>query len=216
MTQSSKKSTTEKKYALLNEGIIAFLKQGYHAVGLKQLLDSCSVPKGSFYHYFDSKDDYLAQVIDYYIKNMFALYDNVDQQTDLSAFAKIKRITEVKQQMMQGMQMKGCLWGVMVGETLDSVAPARDAMTRAFDKWLPRMTALFAAAQDAHEVTNIMSATELAHLYWSQWQGGLLLKKLQSKPDQYIADFDNFFALIGTENTPNHAASAAQPQTKQE
>ena len=29
-----------------------FAEKGYYGVGLKELLDSCGVPKGSFYYYF--------------------------------------------------------------------------------------------------------------------------------------------------------------------
>jgi len=34
------------------------IRFGYRDTGLKEILDIVSVPKGSFYHYFSSKEDF--------------------------------------------------------------------------------------------------------------------------------------------------------------
>ena len=41
---------------LLVEGYNAFLHNGYHGTGLKEVLDRLRIPKGSFYNYFESKE----------------------------------------------------------------------------------------------------------------------------------------------------------------
>ena len=43
-----------------------FWRQGYHATGLTEILQAASLPKGSFYFYFEGKRDLAAAVIEYY------------------------------------------------------------------------------------------------------------------------------------------------------
>ena len=42
-----------KKDRLLDQGVALLLEKGYHATGLKEILDTVQIPKGSFYNYFD-------------------------------------------------------------------------------------------------------------------------------------------------------------------
>jgi len=43
------------KTHLLDTGYQLIASKGFTAVGIKQILDTAGVPKGSFYHYFASK-----------------------------------------------------------------------------------------------------------------------------------------------------------------
>ncbi|MGI9536107.1 MAG: TetR/AcrR family transcriptional regulator [Desulfocapsaceae bacterium] len=43
------------------------LEKSFHSVGLKQILDAVKVPKGSFYHYFDSKEQFGAEMLMHYM-----------------------------------------------------------------------------------------------------------------------------------------------------
>ena len=56
MSKSNKKEFNRE--SLLNEGVALFMGQGYHGTGLQEILDAVNVPKGSFYNYFDSKEDF--------------------------------------------------------------------------------------------------------------------------------------------------------------
>ena len=51
---------------LLNQGVTLLMGQGYHGTGLQEILDAVNVPKGSFYNYFGSKEDFGAEVIQHY------------------------------------------------------------------------------------------------------------------------------------------------------
>ena len=62
---------------LLNEGVSIFIKQGYHGTGIKEILDTLKVPKGSFYNYFESKEHFGAEVIRHYTKQIIANMGNV-------------------------------------------------------------------------------------------------------------------------------------------
>ena len=46
------------KEAILAAGHALIIEKSYNGCGLKEILDTAGVPKGSFYHYFKSKEDF--------------------------------------------------------------------------------------------------------------------------------------------------------------
>src|SRR4051794_25241860 len=57
-------SKEKTKAALLETGCQIFLEKGYNHAGIEAILQAAGVPKGSFYYYFDSKEDFGLQVLD--------------------------------------------------------------------------------------------------------------------------------------------------------
>ena len=49
--------------------------KGFSAVGLKEILDESDVPKGSFYHYFTSKEDFGVAMLEHYFDDYLADLD---------------------------------------------------------------------------------------------------------------------------------------------
>ena len=54
---------------LLAIGYQLIAQKGFTAVGIKQILDTAGVPKGSFYHYFASKEAFGEAIIEHYFDN---------------------------------------------------------------------------------------------------------------------------------------------------
>lgn len=48
---------------------MALTEKGFSATGLDEILKAVGVPKGSFYHYFDSKEAFGAELIDRYAQH---------------------------------------------------------------------------------------------------------------------------------------------------
>ena len=59
------KQTTKDRILDAAEEIM--LEKSFHSVGLKQILDAVKVPKGSFYHYFESKEQFGAEMLKHYM-----------------------------------------------------------------------------------------------------------------------------------------------------
>ncbi|RJE79929.1 TetR/AcrR family transcriptional regulator [Paracoccus sp. JM45] len=71
---------TDARTHILDTGRRLVAQRGYTAVGLGQLLAEAEVPKGSFYHYFTSKEGYGCALLDRYVRdyeaNLAATLDN--------------------------------------------------------------------------------------------------------------------------------------------
>src|SRR5258708_17181094 len=54
------------KVALLEAGKQVFLERGYNKSGIEAVLQAAGVPKGSFYYYFSSKEDFGLEVLNHF------------------------------------------------------------------------------------------------------------------------------------------------------
>lgn len=69
-----KTKTNETRQHILQTGYELIVAKGFTSVGLSQLLKHAEVPKGSFYHYFKSKEQFGEALIeDYFSQYMFRL-----------------------------------------------------------------------------------------------------------------------------------------------
>jgi len=57
-------TTTRDK--IIASGTQAIIGKSYNAVGLNEILLAAGVPKGSFYHFFKSKEDFGVAVVEYF------------------------------------------------------------------------------------------------------------------------------------------------------
>jgi TetR/AcrR family transcriptional repressor of nem operon len=88
---------------------------GYHNIGIKKILDEASIPKGSFYYYFKSKEDLALCVIEYHIENTKRLFDQVDKSID-----GLRDFFDIFFQRLEGMEYKkGCPIGNLILELAD-------------------------------------------------------------------------------------------------
>src|SRR3954447_13854945 len=56
------------KERILNAAEELMLTKSFHAVGLNEILSAVKVPKGSFYHYFTSKEQFGVELISHYVR----------------------------------------------------------------------------------------------------------------------------------------------------
>jgi TetR/AcrR family transcriptional regulator, transcriptional repressor for nem operon len=60
-------STGTTKERILDAAEELMLAKSFHSVGLNEILSAVKVPKGSFYHYFESKEQFGVELIRHYV-----------------------------------------------------------------------------------------------------------------------------------------------------
>ena len=167
------------RQALLEEGIQQLSTYGYHGTGIKQVLDAVKVPKGSFYHYFGSKEAYVAEIISVYNAHSLALFDDFVAQSSLPALEQLKAIYRyMLDKFAESTCQKGCLVGSIAAEIGNTFELCQKAMQQGVEAWLQRLEALVLKAQHEDQIRNDLSARDLAELIWSAWEGSLIKMKL--------------------------------------
>ena len=68
----SKQESPNVRDSILATGQRIMAGKGYSAVGLNEILTAAGVPKGSFYHYFGSKDAFGEAMLEAYFEDYLA------------------------------------------------------------------------------------------------------------------------------------------------
>lgn len=165
---------------LLNQGVTMLMVQGFHGTGLQEILDAVNVPKGSFYNYFGSKEDFGAEVIQHYTEPFIAQLTAHLERSDADALGAIKDyfdelIVELEKNEFKG----GCLLGNLMGEIGDTSDLCRKSLQSAVTRYRNLLQSGLAKAQQQETVRLDKSPEEMADLLVNTWQGALLRMKIE-------------------------------------
>jgi TetR/AcrR family transcriptional repressor of nem operon len=165
---------------LLRHGVTLLMQQGYHGTGLQEILDAVSIPKGSFYNYFGSKENFAAQIIEHYISPYISQLEAYLAQSENDALAALNRylnegIAELEKTEFKG----GCLLGNLTGEIGDTSDICREALQRALSRYRDVWEMGFSHAQKEGTIRRDKTAREMADFWVNAWQGALLRMKIE-------------------------------------
>lgn len=175
-TDASYKDTRE---VLIRSGLALLTQNGFLSTGIDAIVKNVGVPKGSFYYYFENKEDYGRTVL--------ASYDSFFQHklnkflSDASV-TPMKRLSHFVADAGRGMQKyaftRGCLVGNLMQETPGLPDAFRGQLQQILNAWQGRLAACLRAALIAGEIRAATSPEQLAEMFWSGWEGAVMRAKL--------------------------------------
>lgn len=71
-----------------------FYQRGYDGTSVQAIIDAVGVAKGTFYHYFDSKEDLLDELVERMLGDQLRELEPLIQNPSLDALTKLNRIFE--------------------------------------------------------------------------------------------------------------------------
>lgn len=185
------KNLTREK--LIKTGARAMLAKSYNAVGIQEILSAENVPKGSFYHYFSSKEDFGVSIIEYYGEHLGALIREKFSDTSLSPR---QRLIEYFRAVRSYYHAHGCGQGCLVAKLATEIADVnprvRIALKAEFDKWTTLFAGCIAEAQKTGDIASNHDPVALAEFIYTSWEGALI--RMQVNHD--LSSIDNFMKYI--------------------
>jgi len=180
---------SEVKDKILTIGIDLFSKKGYHNVGLKEILKTAEVPKGSFYHYFESKEDFGLQVINKYSLLGIAIFQQaLEDETKSPKNRIIGFYTNMIAHYLNKECKEGCLMGNSSNELSDLAESFSNVIAHEFNLWQKSLEKCIIEAQDEGEITGDIESRMLASFVLNSWEGALLRMKCE-KTVEPLRDF---------------------------
>jgi TetR/AcrR family transcriptional repressor of nem operon len=155
-------------------------------VGIKLILDEVGIPKGSFYHYFASKEAFAAAVAEYYFQQRIqpiAIDPSVNFKTNLSTV--LNGYHQLIDELFSGSEPRGCLMGNLMVEVSTQSPLLHQTLGELYDQWLSLLSELFQQGQQQGHIRADIPASTLASVFWSNWQGTML--RCQIKVDKMAA-----------------------------
>ncbi len=188
---------TVTKNVLLETGVRIMLEKGYSNTGIQEVLDAANVPKGSFYYYFDSKEDFALQIIDYFEAMGDELWHRCFDDGKSTPIEKLKLYCQEKKKMLESDQCrKGCLIGNLSQEMSDQSEVLRARLEEVLTKSRNRLARCIKEGQDKGQISTSMDHIQLAEFFQSGLQGAVMRAKTTKTSAPLQAFFDIMFSQI--------------------
>jgi TetR/AcrR family transcriptional regulator, transcriptional repressor for nem operon len=218
---------------LVQEGLRQVLERGWAATGIDAVLRECQVPKGSFYHYFASKEAFGYALLESYqasaLQRLHAWF--VQQPTaslEQLCAALDGFLEETVADMQRSAYQRGCLLGAMGQEVGAQHEGFRLQVHSHLSQWDEVLaSALFncssSYAKDSTKApknskqNGLLISKEFclawAQEFWAAWQGAMLRSVLARKPAALQAVVKRLQQQLMDMALAQRARSAAQAPT---
>ena len=183
---------------LLETGMAMLLQHGYNDLGIAALLEKTSIPKGSFYHHFSSKEDFATQVIDLYMTHVHEGLDMCLGDKSVPPLKRVRGFFEGTVQKYRGEGYLGCLLGGL-GQELSGVSETfRRKVEECFNQIAGRIAITLQEAIDAGDLPRDTDPQKMAELLVNCWEGAALRTRLRRDPAPLMAMLDFYFRTAVT------------------
>jgi TetR/AcrR family transcriptional regulator, transcriptional repressor for nem operon len=176
-----KKNTKEK---LIKAGITAMLEKSYHSVGIKEILDSVGVPKGSFYYYFKSKEEFGIEIIDSFAHDHAATIQSFLEDRSKSPLERLKgSFVSCLNYYPEKGHGNNCLIAKLSHEVMNDSPNMCAAIRSAFDMWQSLYARMIREAQNCGEIDPDLDPEELAAFIHNSWEGAVMMMQVYKNYD---------------------------------
>ena len=178
---------------LLRVGLELMTEKGFMKTGLDEVLLQAGVAKGSFYHYFSSKEAFGIELIACYAAYFARRLEYFFEDESLSPLERIAAFAEDAENRMARFNYKrGCLVGNLGQEMNVLPESFRLKIMDIFEDWQARCAKCLQEARRAGEISERVDVDKAAVAFWIGWEGAVLRAKLEQRPDP-LRSFIEFF-----------------------
>jgi TetR/AcrR family transcriptional repressor of nem operon len=167
------------KQKLIMAGAEIMHLKGFNNTGIQEILDKTGIPKGSFYNFFKSKEDFGLQIIDYFA-GFFSQISNqffVDKSQP-----PLERIHLLLRWFIEFFKSTDFTLGCPIGnfaQEMGDISPAfREKLKTSLNAMSEQYENILREAQESGHLSQSMDTRETAHFILSSWEGALMLMKV--------------------------------------
>jgi len=176
---------------LITTSIDLMSVKGFNNTGIAEILALAEVPKGSFYHYFKSKDDLGFAIIEHYGQTLRNLMSSSLETTQGAALNSLRAFFDsLVGYFDEDFGRCNCLLGNLAQELSAQNPEMRDAIFRHYRAVETLIAQCLAQAKRDGDLAKDADEACLATLIFSGWEGGLVRARLEqsSKPLRELLD----------------------------
>lgn len=173
-------------------------KKGFSAVGLNEVLQAAKVPKGSFYHYFPSKDAFGTALLEHYFEDYLQEMQRIFQQPEVCAHEALMNYWRywIANQTTAADCGK-CLAVKLGAEVADLSEPMRMALNQGTSRIIARLATALSRGVEDGSVSLHDAPGQVALRLYALWLGASVMAKFT----RTSLPFDE--ALLETERVLN-------------
>jgi TetR/AcrR family transcriptional repressor of nem operon len=169
---------------IVQVGLDLVLDKGFNATGVEAILKQANVPKGSFYNFFSSKEEFALAIIDKFVADRAEIFSPIYNDESLPPLERIRKSFESVVALFAGDNCtKGCLIGNLSLEMSDQFEKVRQRLELSFHNWTKVLARLLLQAQKENTISPDINAEMLAENMISSFEGALLRSKVKKSSE---------------------------------
>jgi len=178
------------KELILEKGSEIVRLKGFHHTGIQEILNTAGVPKGSFYFYFKSKEDFGLQLIDHYANFFLGNADVFINDENFSYLNRLRRFFDFFLNYFETTNYKGgCTIGNLAQELGDINVRFRVKLNEIFEKMKSKVETFLRHAQNENEISKEIDISMASDFIINSWEGALIRLKV-AKSSEPLRIFD--------------------------
>ncbi|MCG9596063.1 TetR/AcrR family transcriptional regulator [Vibrio sp. Isolate25] len=190
--------THDTRQHILNVGYELVVNKGFTAMGLSELLKTADVPKGSFYHYFKSKEQFGEALIENYFTSYLARINDIFTADTGNGYQRLmgyfSRWLEVENGVCNANR---CLVVKLSAEVSDLSEPMRIKLANGAGAVIASIASCIEAGIKDQSIQTVDAHLVAAQLY-QQWLGASLLNKLVQDQSHLERSLETTQSLLST------------------
>jgi TetR/AcrR family transcriptional repressor of nem operon len=193
--------TSDAKERIIESAMELFYARSAADVGVQEICDHAGVKKGSFYHFFDSKQDLILATLDTYWARGSEMVWKPSFDSSIPPLDRLREFTNRIYQMAHedhqaGGVCKGCPMGNLAAEMGAQNDLIRQKIDSIFSNAIGMIKAALDDAVDQGDLPTI-NTEEAAQALWAYFEGAMLMAKSTQNPDYMKQLFDTGLNLLG-------------------
>lgn len=178
--------------------------KGYHATSLDDVLKESGVGKGSFYHYFASKEDLGHAILEEAVTSIIArtvdpCFSDPDGEPLVQIRCFLDRVVAAQRAVNC---VGGCPLGNLASELSDVHEGFRARLAEVFSAWRARLTRALQAAQRRGDIEGDSRPESIAQFLVASLEGAILMTKVSKDitvMEQCVAELKRYLASYAKE-----------------
>ncbi len=190
MRRIMKKPVQDMRQHIIDVARSLMTHKGYTAVGLTELLGAAGVPKGSFYHYFRSKDEFGQALLEEYFQEYLSRVD-VQMAKEGSGAERLLSYLRywAETQALDHTDQK-CLVVKLGAEVCDLSENMRAVLEKGTALIIERITRCVEQGKSDGSITAPTHASTLAEALYQMWLGASLLVKVNRTHEPFDVAYE--------------------------
>jgi TetR/AcrR family transcriptional regulator, transcriptional repressor for nem operon len=166
---------------LIEMGLQHMQETSYCSTGLNEVLALAGVSKGSFYHYFPSKEEFGSAVLQRYLELEVARATTLLGESKTAPIKRLRRYFEelISVYGPKGAMNGGCLLGNLSQEMANHSDLVQQTLQEGFRTWEVAIDAVLLEAVTRGELPQKAKTMEMASFILNSYEGALLRAKAE-------------------------------------
>lgn len=171
--------------------------KGFYNTGIQEILEKADTPKGSFYHYFKSKDDLGLEVIEYYTDTITSIFEHYLKDTKVAPLQRLENlITFYVRHFRKKNYMLGCPIGNFSLEVSDLNESFREKLNHSINTLVELIESCLNEAKYIGTISADIDTKQTAEFIFQGFEGALLRMKVVKSDRPIIVFKDTIMKLL--------------------